>query len=353
MRRSHCLRAGYLPGEYTFTFKAWGKTVESLPFKVAATAPAVSIVAAEPVATEPIRGGPQPRLGLFKVVRFGPADKDLTVHLAATGTAKHGPDYLFGAFDMGPFTDNIDIVIPAGYSWVPVPVLAKADAEVEGVETVILTVTAGDGYDVGANPAATVRIVDTKSPILRVRNRIDGTLKDQPVALPDGSTKLDVADNELIVQLPEGESLADTLAYVTDLVRSGRNGGSWTGPGIVSTTAATNALAGLAIAPDELTSQIRVKQTYNGDANLDGLIDADDYFQIDSGFITQAKGYANGDFNYDDVINADDYFLIDSAFIGQQAVTADAQSVQAMPSPAIKDPATGISAELFSTEPLL
>jgi len=26
----------------------------------------------------------------------------------------------------------------------------------------------------------------------------------------------------------------------------------------------------------------------------------------------------NGDFNYDDVINADDYFLIDSSYIGQR-----------------------------------
>jgi len=35
------------------------------------------------------------------------------------------------------------------------------------------------------------------------------------------------------------------------------------------------------------------------------------------GFITQTKGYSSGDFDYDNVINADDYFLIDSACLGQ------------------------------------
>ena len=51
--------------------------------------------------------------------------------------------------------------------------------------------------------------------------------------------------------------------------------------------------------------------TYCGDANLDGLINGDDYFRIDNGFFAHLSGFSNGDFNYDGVINADDYFLID------------------------------------------
>ena len=62
---------------------------------------------------------------------------------------------------------------------------------------------------------------------------------------------------------------------------------------------------------------VLVRYSWDGDANLDGVVNADDYFQIDSGFISQKKGYYNGDFNYDGVVSADDYFLIDSAFIGQ------------------------------------
>ncbi len=61
--------------------------------------------------------------------------------------------------------------------------------------------------------------------------------------------------------------------------------------------------------------------TYTGDANLDGKIDADDYFAIDSNYNKSGAvfGYASGDFNYDGKINGDDYFLIDSAFLAQGA----------------------------------
>ena len=57
---------------------------------------------------------------------------------------------------------------------------------------------------------------------------------------------------------------------------------------------------------------VLVKYTFAGDANLDGKINGDDYFAIDSGYAAHASGYANGDFNYDGRIDADDYFLIDA-----------------------------------------
>ena len=54
--------------------------------------------------------------------------------------------------------------------------------------------------------------------------------------------------------------------------------------------------------------------TWGGDANLDGTLNGDDYFQIDSHFNQDGTvfGYFNGDFNYDGSINGDDYFIIDS-----------------------------------------
>jgi hypothetical protein len=60
-----------------------------------------------------------------------------------------------------------------------------------------------------------------------------------------------------------------------------------------------------------------VMYTYGGDANLDGQITGDDYFQIDSGFPAGAHGWFNGDFNYDGSITGDDYFVIDSNFSAQ------------------------------------
>jgi len=106
---------------------------------------------------------------------------------------------------------------------------------------------------------------------------------------------------------------------------------------------------------------VLVKYTWNGDANIDGVVNADDYFQIDSGFISQKGGWYNGDFNYDTVINADDYFLIDSAFIGQMgplsvsraeaATSANLAAVKQQPAKEAEP--DGILSQLFSTEPVL
>jgi len=72
------------------------------------------------------------------------------------------------------------------------------------------------------------------------------------------------------------------------------------------------------------TNDVLVKYTYFGDANLDGSVTTDDYFQIDNGFLAGRSGWINGDFNYDGVIDTSDYFLIDNAFLGQGAALVPA-----------------------------
>jgi hypothetical protein len=65
------------------------------------------------------------------------------------------------------------------------------------------------------------------------------------------------------------------------------------------------------------STDVLLKYTYGGDANLNGVADGDDYFRIDSYFPQQSAltiGWLNGDFNYDGVVNGDDYFIIDSTF---------------------------------------
>src|SRR6185437_2386164 len=80
--------------------------------------------------------------------------------------------------------------------------------------------------------------------------------------------------------------------------------------------------------------------TYAGDANLDGKIDADDYFEIDSNVNKPAAmmSYFHGDFNYDGKINGDDYFIIDANFTGQGAVLGSSVasgSLSAVPEPGV------------------
>jgi autotransporter-associated beta strand protein len=72
-------------------------------------------------------------------------------------------------------------------------------------------------------------------------------------------------------------------------------------------------------------TDVLVRYTYNGDANLNGQVDGSDYSLIDAGYISQRPGFNgtvlngwyNGDFNYDGVVDGSDYSLIDNAFSGQ------------------------------------
>src|SRR5437773_11392541 len=81
--------------------------------------------------------------------------------------------------------------------------------------------------------------------------------------------------------------------------------------------------------------------TWGGDANLDGLLNGDDYFRIDS-HVNQSGsvfGYHNGDFNYDGAINGDDYFILDSNIATAQSSPAfptgdGVNALTAVPEPA-------------------
>src|SRR6185437_10730046 len=146
---------------------------------------------------------------------------------------------------------------------------------------------------------------------------------------------------------------------VSGLINSARNGGAWNGGGITTSMTAAKSpglLTTLAVATaGELgktsfggssvgPSDVLVMYTYAGDANLDGRIDADDYFQIDSHVndtVNSDMSYRNGDFNYDGVVNGDDYFIIDSNFGAQGAGFSDGAAlsgVSSVPEPA----ATGL-----------
>ncbi|MGE5611840.1 MAG: hypothetical protein ACM359_21515, partial [Bacillota bacterium] len=166
---------------------------------------------------------------------------------------------------------------------------------------------------------------------------------------------LDLTNNSLIVSATP-ETKQAMLAAISNVIMSARGVDStWTGTGLTSSTAQANKLTGLAILLNDADSKpvltsfagqsvtendILVKYTWNGDVDLNGIVDGDDYFLVDSGFITQASSYQNGDLNLDGVIDGDDYFLIDSAFIAQTGILTTAKEISPLQ-------------QLFSTEPLL
>ena len=61
-------------------------------------------------------------------------------------------------------------------------------------------------------------------------------------------------------------------------------------------------------------TDILVRYTYYGDANLDGQVDGSDYSLIDNGYLNHLTGWYNGDFNYDGVVDGSDYTLIDNTY---------------------------------------
>jgi len=190
-------------------------------------------------------------------------------------------------------------------------------------------------------------------------------------SLAPGGNKLLTLDSlsigpDATLDLGNGDLLApgSDLPATFDLITSARNAETrWGGTGITSSTAMNDATnkTGLALGLRD-SGGVFVKYTWNGDANLDGVVNADDYFLIDKGFISQPGGYGNGDFNYDGVVNADDYFLIDFAFLGQTGPLASGESVQTPTAADIvvarqplqakaTDPT--ILAQVFSTSPVL
>jgi hypothetical protein len=173
-----------------------------------------------------------------------------------------------------------------------------------------------------------------------------------------GGSKLDLTNNKLVTASAAGSWNGSAYTGVAGLIQSGRNGGGWTGSGIVTsmTDATSGNLTSVGVATASqatgiaatatttwagqtvLGSDTLVMYTYGGDANLDGKINVDDYTRIDFNVALGTAGWYNGDFNYDGKINVDDYTIIDFNVGIQGAPFSTAGgvglSVTAIPEPA-------------------
>jgi hypothetical protein len=191
----------------------------------------------------------------------------------------------------------------------------------------------------------------------------DKFLTINPASLSDlsisGNGTLDINDNDVIVNapaeaVPDGDPSNDPAALVLDavstLIKNARNtplSGSWGGAGVTSSTAKndTSTLTGVAVIRNidstggalmlnwqgqpVTKDSILVKYSFNGDADVNGSLNALDYALINGGFLSQntpspLKGYRNGDFDFSGNINALDYALINGAFLGQNSHTPPA-----------------------------
>jgi ELWxxDGT repeat protein len=146
--------------------------------------------------------------------------------------------------------------------------------------------------------------------------------------------KLNLANGALAIDYtgssPLGTWGTSSYSGVAGMIISAYNGGAWNGPGIGTSSAGTPGTytIGSAEAKDALglvsgstrswngrtvdDTSVLIRFTYAADANLDGVINADDYAWIDLySALAGSNGFVHGDFNYDGAINADDYAYID------------------------------------------
>jgi autotransporter-associated beta strand protein len=133
-----------------------------------------------------------------------------------------------------------------------------------------------------------------------------------------GTGKLDLTNNDLVIN-------SSNLAAVQAAITSGFNGGAWNGPGINSSTAATEPQGRTALGfvdNAELGAgdfsgvsgldgnDILVKYTWYGDADLSGIVDLDDFSQFLDGYQNQGTvpaTWLHGDFDYSGLVDLDDF----------------------------------------------
>jgi autotransporter-associated beta strand protein len=132
-----------------------------------------------------------------------------------------------------------------------------------------------------------------------------------------GSGKLDITDNSMVIR-------SSTAPAVQALLTSAYNGGHWDGPtGITSSTAAASTETSVGYASNaslNLTSfkgvtgltasDVIVKYTYAGDANLDGKVDIGDLGLLAGAWQQSGKVWFDGDFTYNGTVDIGDLGLL-------------------------------------------
>jgi autotransporter-associated beta strand protein len=143
-----------------------------------------------------------------------------------------------------------------------------------------------------------------------------------------GAGVLDVNDNHFIITYTSSDPISTIATYL----HNGYNGGNWNGSGGIDTSAplTVNGLSyglGFADGKDGVVAslssgQIEVAYTLLGDANLDGVVNGEDFTILASNFNQTVTSWDQGDFNYDGYVNGEDFTLLAANF-NQEASGAD------------------------------
>jgi hypothetical protein len=112
------------------------------------------------------------------------------------------------------------------------------------------------------------------------------------------ASTLDIGNDELIVQYTS----SSPANAIQSLISSGLNNST----GILS----SDVSLGTAVGYYDDGSEVTIRRTWKGDANLDGVVNADDLSLFLLGQALGQTSWQFGNFNYDTQINADDFFAL-------------------------------------------
>jgi hypothetical protein len=250
-------------------------------------------------------------------------------------------------------TGSATLAASVGSHTISAPVVLNDDLGVSVDAGATLTVSGSltaTGHALTSGGAGTARFANVRASALSVNNGTvailtngsnSGASSVATLAIAGGTTPtatLDLNDND--VQVTAGDK-----ATITSQIRAARNGGTWNGKGITSSSARTqtnhattlgvlsgaeyHSVAGASATFDGFTvnsSDVLVKYTWYGDTDFNGKVNFDDYVRTDNGFNNHLSGWLNGDFDGNGAVNFDDYVLIDLAFNTQSGTLGRALS---------------------------
>jgi hypothetical protein len=136
---------------------------------------------------------------------------------------------------------------------------------------------------------------------------------------------LDLSDGNMI--LHDG-AIAEVLSWIASARGGGTGMAAQRQPGrglgaILNDRGDGRAIMGTFCGQPVVAGDVLVRFALDGDSDLNGRLDGDDYFRIDNGYFLASHGqavertYRNGDVNGDLSIDIEDYILMDSAFLVQ------------------------------------
>ena len=170
-------------------------------------------------------------------------------------------------------------------------------------------------------------IVGTPGAPATLQLAASGGISEQSSLTIDEGSKLDVTNNELIINYGSGK---DPISSIVSYLSSGYAGGAWTGPGIISSSVAgLHSTSSLRYAvgyidganppanymgPVVGSGSIEIEPTLAGDATLAGTVNFHDFQVVLSNFGKPNQSWDEGDFDYSGSVDFYDFQAVLSNF---------------------------------------